>query len=187
MDLVSLWLPIVLSGVLVFIASSILHMVIPIHKGDYKKMPGEAGVMAELRKNSVAPGMYMFPCTGSMKDWKSPEYLERYKQGPVGILTILPAGPTPSMGKNLVQWFFFCVLISCFSAYVCTLLPAGTAYSVVFRWAGTVAILGYGASGVSNSIWHGQPWSVTLKFVFDGVIYGLLTGGTFGWLWPKGM
>ena len=36
-----LWLPILLSAVFVFIASSIFHMVIPLHKGDYKKLSGE--------------------------------------------------------------------------------------------------------------------------------------------------
>lgn len=187
MDLASLWLPILLSGVIVFMASAILHMVIPFHKGDFKGMPGEAGITAEMRKNSLSPGVYMFPYAPSMKDCKGSEYLERYGKGPVGILTILQTGPTPSMGKNLAQWFLYCLLISCFSAYVCTLLPAGTAYSVVFRWAGTVAILGYSASSITESIWGGKPWSITVRFVIDGIIYGLLTGGTFGWLWPKAM
>lgn len=187
MDLASLWLPILLSGVFVFIASSVLHMVIPIHKGDYKKTPGEPGVMAELRKNSATPGVYMFPWAASMKDCKSPEHLEKYKQGPVGILTILPVGPTPSMGKNLAQWFVFCLVISCFVDYVCTLLGAGAPFSVVFRWAATVAILGYSASGLTESIWKGQPWSITIKFVFDGIVYALVTGATFGWQWPQAM
>ena len=116
-----------------------------------------------------------------MKDCKSPEYLARYKEGPVGILTILPGG-TPGMAKNLVQWFLYCLVISCFTAYVCTLLPAGTVYGVVFRWAGTVAILGYAVGGLVDSIWKGQKWSITFKFMFDGLVYGLVTAGTFGWL-----
>lgn len=186
MDLASLWLPIVLSAVFVFLASSLVHMVIPIHKGDYKKLPGESAIMAEMRKHSLATGTYMFPGMESMKDCKSPEYLEKYKQGPVGILTMMPGG-TPSMAKNLVQWFFYCVLISVFVGYVCTLLLAGTAYGEVFRWAGTVALLGYSASGLVDSIWKGQKWSITMKFVFDGVLYALVTAVTFGWLWPKGM
>lgn len=187
MDLASLWLPIVLSGVIVFVASAIFHMVIPIHKGDFKGLPGEAGIMAELRKAGVGRGVYMFPHCAEMKEMNSPEFLERYKQGPVGIVTILPAGPSPTMTKNLIQWFGYCLLVSAFAAYVCTLLPAGASYGVVFRWAATVAILGYSASSLTDSIWGGRPWSTTLKFIVDGVIYGLLTGGTFGWLWPEAM
>jgi hypothetical protein len=186
MDLASLCIPIVVSAVFVFVASSILHMVVPIHKGDYKQMPGESSIMAEMRKHHIERGTYMFPHMSSMKDCKSPEYLARYKEGPVGIVTILPGG-TPSMAKNLVQWFFYCLLISVFTAYVCTLLPVGTSYGVVFRWAGTVAILGYAVGGLADSIWKGQKWSITLKFVFDGLVYGLVTAGTFGWLFPKGM
>jgi hypothetical protein len=187
MDLVTLWLPIVLSAVFVFVASSLLHMVIPIHKGDYQKMQGEEKILAEMRNGGLTPGVYMFPGMQSMKDCKSPEFLEKYKKGPVGVITVFSTGPTPSMAKNLIQWFLFCLLINTFVAYVCTLLPAGTAYPVVFRWAGTVAILGYAATNLPASIWMGQPWRITLKFVFDGIVYGLVTAGTFGWLWPKAM
>ena len=187
MDLASLWLPILLSSVIVFIASAVLHMIIPFHKGDFKGMPGEAGIMAEMRKAGLGRGVYMFPHCESMKSMGSPEYLEKYKQGPVGIVTILPVGPTPSMAKNLVQWFCYCIMISVFVAYLCRMLPAGAAYGEVFCWAATVGILGYGASHITESIWDGRPWGITIKFIIDGIIYGCLTGGTFGWLWPKAM
>lgn len=187
MDMASLWLPILLSGVFVFIASALFHMIIPIHKGDFKKVPGEAGVMAELRKNGIGRGVYMFPACDSMKDMQKPEFLERYKQGPVGIMTILPGGNAPSMGKNLIQWFIFCLLISTVVACILTLLPAGSTYGVVFKWAAHVAILGYCAGTLSESIWGGRPWGHTAKYLFDGIVYGLVTAGTFGWLFPKGM
>ena len=111
--------------------------------------------------------------------------IEKFTQGPVGVLTVLPSGP-PTMGKSLVQWFLFSVLISIFAGYVATLggLAAGSPYMDVFRITGTVAILGYGISNFTNSIWKGVSWGVSLKFLFDGVIYGLVTAGTFGWLWP---
>ena len=37
----ALWLPILLSAVIVFVASSIIHMVLPVHRGDYRKLPEE--------------------------------------------------------------------------------------------------------------------------------------------------
>ena len=185
--LTELWLPILLSAVFVFIVSSILHMVIPIHKGDYKKMPGEEKILAEMRSQSVRPGSYAFPCCESMKDMGSPEMTAKYKLGPVGSMTVIPNGPC-NMGKSLVLWFLYSVLIGVFVAYVAALgLQRGTAYMPVFRLAGTVAILGYAIGALPESIWKGQKWSITLNFVFDGVLYGLVTGGTFGWLWPAGV
>lgn len=182
--LTDLWLPILLSAVFVFIASTILHMLIPIHKGDYKKLPGEEKVLAEMRAHGLQPGEYMFPCASSMKDMATPEMIEKCTQGPVGFMTVVPSGPW-AMGKNLVQWFLYSILISVFTAYVAHhALVAGADYLAVFRVTGTVAILAYAFANVPNSIWRGTPWSITLKFAFDGTVYGLVTAGAFGWLWP---
>ena len=182
--LLDLWLPILLSAVFVFLVSSIIHMVVPIHKGDYKKLPGEADVLAAMRAQQVQPGDYMFPCAASMQDMGSPEMIEKYNQGPVGCVTVMPSGP-PAMGKSLVQWFLYSVLIGIFVAYIGTLsLSPGSPYMDVFRLTGTVAILGYGLTNFTNSIWKGVSWGVTMKYLFDGVVYGLVTAGAFGWLWP---
>jgi len=181
----ALWLPILLSAVIVFVASSIIHMVLPIHKSDYRKLPEEDRVLDTLRAAGVTPGpVYHFPHT-THKEMKSPEAVERFKRGPVGLLTVIPSGP-PAMGKFLGQWFLYCVVIGVFVAYLTgrTLIP-GTRYLEVFRVAGTTAFLGYAAAQIQDSIWKGQSWSVTFKHVFDGLIYGLLTAGTFGWLWPR--
>ena len=64
-------------------------------------------------------------------------------------------------------------------------VPAGANYLVVFRVVGTAAFLAYGLGHVSDGIWKGQTWSMTIKEVLDGLVYGLLTAGTFGWLWPR--
>jgi len=179
-----LWLPILLSAVFVFVVSSIIHMVVPIHKNDFKKLPGEDKVCDAIRAGGASPGAYMFPHSASMKEMGSPEMMEKYNKGPVGHMTVLPSGP-PAMGKNLVLWFLYSVVISVFVAYIAGLgLDKGVEYMKVFRIAGTVAILGYAFSYVQDSIWKGQPWANTFRYVFDGVIYGLVTAGTFGWLWP---
>ena len=184
LSLADLWMPIVLSAVFVFIASSVLHMATPMHKGDMKKLPGEEQALAGLRAAGVVPGDYMFPCPGSMKEMGSPEFLEKYKAGPVGTMTVLPNGP-PNMGKALGLWFVWTLVVGVFVAYLTSLSQsAGAPYMHVFRVAGTVAILGYAFSNVTNSIWKGVSWGTTFKFVVDGVIYGLVTAGTFAWLWP---
>lgn len=180
----ALWAPIVLAAVIVFVASSIMHMLLPYHKSDYHQLPEEDKVMAALRSVNLKRGLYIFPfCTH--KDIKSPAAIEKYKQGPVGYLNIMPSGP-PAMPKYLIQWFVYCLVIGFFVAYLTgRTLPAGTSYLQVFRVAGTAAFLAYGLANLSNGIWKGQTWSTTIKEVIDGLVYGLLTAGTFGWLWPR--
>ena len=182
--LAALWLPIIVSAVFVFIASFIMHMVLPYHRGDYGQLPDEEKVLATLRAAAVKRGLYVFPyCTH--KDMKSPALIEKQKQGPVGFVTILPSGP-PAMSKFLIQWFVFCLVIGFFVAYLTghTVAP-GTQYLAVFRVAGTAAFLAYGLGNLTNGIWKGQTWSSTIKEVIDGLVFGLLTAGTFGWLWPR--
>lgn len=184
--LTSLWLPILASAVFVFLASWILHMLLPLHRGDYKKLPNEEAVLQAMRTAGVAPGNYAFPHCAGPKEMGSPETVEKFKQGPVGMLNVLPSGP-PAMGKHLTLWFLFCVVISVFAAYLAgRTLSEGAQYLAVFRVAGTVAFVGYGASQLSDSIWKGQAWGTTCKHIFDGLIYALLTAGVFGWLWPRG-
>src|SRR2546423_1832772 len=138
--LAALWLPIVLSAVIVFVASSILHMLLTYHRSDYPQLPEEDKVLAFLRPMNLKRGLYVFPyCLP--KDMKSPASIEKYKQGPVGMLTIMPSGP-PAMPKFLIQWFGFCLLVSFFVAYLTGhTVPAGADCLAVFRVAGTAAFL----------------------------------------------
>ncbi len=183
--LTALWLPMLLSAVVVFLASWVMHMLLTYHKSDYKKLPNEDRLLGALRGESLPPGTYMFPHCASHKDMGSAEMMEKFKKGPVGILTVMPSGP-PAMGKYLGLWFAFCLLVSVFVAYVAgRTLSVGAAYLAVFRIAGTVAFVGYSMGHIADSIWKGQAWSVTLKHMFDGLVYSLLTAGMFGWLWPR--
>jgi hypothetical protein len=159
-------------------------MVLPYHKGDYRKLPGEEKILAAMRPEKVPPGDYVFPWASSMKEMGSPEMVEKYNQGPVGLVTVRPRGPV-KMGKSLGIWFVYCLVISVFVAYLTgRTLDPGTDYLQVFRFAGTSAFLGYAGAEIQNSIWKGQSWGITVKNTFDGLVYGLVTGGTFGWLWP---
>jgi len=178
----SLWLPILLSAVLVFVVSSIIHMFLTYHNSDVAAVPGEEPVRAALR--NVPPGDYVIPHAGSMAGMKSPEFIEKMTKGPVVIMTVRPSGP-PTMGKSLVQWFLYGVLVSVFAGYVAgRALGPGAAYLDVFRFAGTTAFAGYGLAQLQGSIWWGRKWSATLKGVFDALVYALLTAGVFGWRWP---
>jgi hypothetical protein len=182
----ALWLPIVLSAVFVFVVSSVIHMMSPMHKKDCKKMPNEDKVLDAIRANGVPPGEYMFPMPASMKDCSTPEMKAKFERGPVGSILIRPAGGM-GLGKSLFQWFVYSLVVSTFAAYIAShcVAPGPHQYLHVFRIAGAVATAVYALSNVTNSIWKGVSWGITTKFIVDGIIYGLVTAGTFGWLWPK--
>ncbi len=183
--LFELWLPILLSAVIVFVVSSIIHLMLPWHKGDYPKLPNEDKVMDALRPLPIPPGDYMIPRPSSPQEMRSPEFMEKMKSGPVMVFTVMPNGPTP-MGRNLVLWFLYGVVVSIFAAYVAgRALPVGAQYLQVFRFAGVAAFLGYSVALWQMSIWYRRAWTTTVKATVDGLIYALLTAGTFGWLWPR--
>ena len=181
----SLWLPILLSSVIVFFVSSIIHMASPWHKSDYPKVPDEDKVMDTLRPLGIPPGDYMIPRPSSHQEMRSPEFADKIKKGPVVIMTVMPSGPM-SMGTNLVLWFLYSAIVGVFAAYVAgRALPVGAGYLQVFRFAGVTAFMGYSVALWQMSIWYRRAWSTTIKATVDGLIYALLTAGTFGWLWPR--
>lgn len=182
--ILSLWLPIIVAAVLVFVASSLIHMVLKYHANDYGPVPDEPRVAEALRP--LAPGQYVLPYADSMKAMGEPEFVEKLGRGPVALLTIRRPGP-PEMGRSLVLWFVFALVVSVFAGYIAgRALPPGADYLAVFRFAGTSALLAYAVGTWSESIWFGRPWSTTLKNTLDGVIYAAVTAGAFGWLWPGG-
>jgi hypothetical protein len=178
--LVQLWVPILVSAAAVWVASSILHLVIPIHNNDYAGLPEEDAVLDAMRQQPLPPGEYAFPFSASMKELGEPEMIEKHKRGPVGFLTIQPNGP-PGIGRNLALWFAYSIVISIFAAYITSFLTINSAREA-FRLTGTVAVLSYAVTHIHNSIWKAQPWKTTAKYLFDGIVFGLLTGAVFAWL-----
>jgi hypothetical protein len=182
--LLSLWLPILLSAAGVFILSAIINMLLPYHRSDYPALPNEDAVMDALRPFNIPPGEYAMPRAQSNAHMNSPEFREKWSRGPVGILTFMKHD-TFGMGSRLVNWFIYVVIISIFAAYITgRALAPGADYMQVFRFASTVAFLGYAGALWQQTIWYNHKLSTTLKSTFDALLFGLLTGGFFGWLWP---
>jgi hypothetical protein len=178
-------LPILLSAVLVFVASSIIHMVIGWHKADYPKLPNEDQVRDALRPLAIPPGDYFIPRPSSGEEMRSPTFMEKMKQGPNLIVTVLPNGPM-SMGRNLALWFLYCLGVSVFAAYISSrALPHGADYLQVFRFAGCTAFIGYSVALWQMWIWYHRSLGTTIRSTIDGLIYAGLTAGVFGWLWPR--
>ena len=183
-SIASLWLPILVAAVLVFVVSSIIHMFLPYHRNDFGKVPSEDDVMDALRKFDIPPGEYVIPYAGSPEVMRSEEFQAKASKGPVAFATFMKPG-IPDMGASLVQWFVYAIVVGVFTAYVTGLaLGPGAEYMEVFRYASTTAFLCYAVALWQNSIWYKRKWSTTAKSTFDGLVYALVTAGAFGWLWP---
>ena len=183
--LISLWLPILLSAVLIFVVSSVIHMVSPWHKTDYGRLPNEDQVRNALRPFSIPPGDYLVPRPVGRGEMKSPEFAQKMNDGPNMVLTVWSNGP-PSMAGPLIGWFIYLIVVGIFAGYVAgRALPPGSVYLQVFRFVGTTAFLALTMALWQMSIWYRRSWSTTIKSTIDGLIYALLMAGVFGWLWPR--
>jgi hypothetical protein len=181
----TLWLPILVSAVLVFVISSVIHMLSPWHKSDYPRLPNEDAVMDALRPLGIPEGEYMAPRPASRQDMRSAEFAERFKRGPVFILTMMPGG-TMSMGRNLGLWFIYIVVVAGFAGHVAQAVQPGTDFEHrIFHTAALASFMGYSFALWQMSIWYRRPWLTTIKATVDGLIYALVTGAVFVWLWPK--
>src|SRR6476660_6923965 len=183
--IISLWLPILLSAVAVFVASSIIHMASPWHKGDYPKVPNEEAVRSALGPLAIPLGDYMIPRPTQREEMKSAEFMEKVRMGPNLIVTVLPNGPW-SMGRNLGLWFVYLVVISINAAYIASrALPPNPENAEIVRFVGATSFIGYSAALWQMSIWYRRSWSTTIKATIDGLIYALIAAGIFCWLWPR--
>jgi len=180
MSTADLWLPILVSATIAWIASALIWTVLPWHKGDYARTSDEEGVRAALK--GLSPGFYNVPHIGAQKDLKDPEVQQKFADGPLAFIAVLPNG-LPPMGRNMGLMFAYFIFVGVLCAYILNLSAGPDAsYLEVFRITCTVAWIANGVGAIPDSVWFGRPWSHTVKTLFDGLIYGLLTGGVFGWL-----
>lgn len=181
-SLASLWLPILLGAVFVFVASALVHMVFKWHNADYRKHPNEEALRGALGKTD--PGQYTVPHCLGPKEMQNPEIQKKFGDGPVAMMWVLPNG-VPSMGRMLGQWFALNLLVAFLIAYVAAhTLPAGAAPMHVLRVTASIGFLAYAAGSISDGIWFGKPWGAVAKDLLDALIYGFAGGAAFAWLWP---
>lgn len=180
MTIMSLWLPIIVSAAVIFIAGAVIWMGMPWHKKEWQKTPDEEAVRSALR--GCQPGIYTVPNCTDQSQFKNPDMQQKFIDGPQAFITVVPSG-LPKMGGKLVTMFGYNLVVAIVCAYVVsrTLAP-GADYLAIFRISGTVAFIAYGMAYVQESIWFGRQWSSTAMTFLDALIYALLTGGIFGWL-----
>jgi hypothetical protein len=185
--MVSLWLAIVAAAIGVFIASSIVHMVLPYHRTDVRKLPAEKedAMLEVLQRVAVAPGDYALPHAGSSAGMRDPAFIAKAEKGPLAFMTVAP-GARPSMGPSLALWFAYCLVVSaCTALLVWQIVGAGANPTLAFHYGSLISFLAYGMALPQHSIWYRRSWATTFKSLFDSVIYGVVTGAVFAYLWPK--
>ncbi|MEN8145254.1 MAG: hypothetical protein ABFS14_09915 [Gemmatimonadota bacterium] len=180
----ALWLPILVAAVLIFIVSTIIHAFLGYHNSDFRGVPNEEGLRAALRPLNIPAGDYIVPHAKDANERRTEEFMAKAKEGPIVFMTVLGADAF-KMGPSLIQWFVYCLMTGAFAAYLTGgAYGPGAEYMAIFGMSGTVAFLGYGWALLQQSIWTKKNWAATGKSLFDAWVYGLVTAGTFGWLWP---
>jgi hypothetical protein len=179
----ALWLPILVSAVVVFVLSSIFHMVLPWHTNDFPRLPDEDAVMDALRPLAIPPGEYLAPRPTSRDTMRSPEFTERVNRGPVFILRMMPNRAMDMVG-SMIQWFVYLLIVVIFAAMVAWPAAHDRSGHMVFHTVGLSSFMGYGFALAQMSIWYRRSWVLTGKGIIDAFIYAIVTGLIFMWLWP---
>ncbi len=180
MTIIDLWLPIIVSAVVMFIAGAVIWMAMPWHKNEWRRTPDEEAVRASLK--GAVPGTYTVPNCPDRAAFDDPAMQQKFVQGPQAYITVVPSG-LPKMGGKLAMMFVCNLFVAVLCAYLLSrTVGAGADYLTVFRITGTVAFIAYSTAYLQESIWFGRPWSLTATAYLDALIYALLTGGVFGWL-----
>ena len=183
-SILQLWLPIIAGGLLAWIASGVIHMVIKYHNSDYNELSNEDEVMDAVRKGNPSPKMYTVPFCSDMKKMGEDSMQKKFAEGPVAMIAVMPNG-MPPMGKLMAQQIAFFVIGSIFIAYIATLtLSAGSDFMTVFRLISVIGFLAFGWGTIPFSIWYGHTWSTTFKYLVDALIYAFIVAAMFAWLWP---
>ncbi|MDF1808105.1 MAG: hypothetical protein P1U42_00260 [Phycisphaerales bacterium] len=185
--LTDLILAILIASVAVFFASSMMWMVLPHHRKDFKFLEEkESGYIDAIKNLDIKPGLYMYPgCdhSKSQSDERKNAIKERWDAGPWGVLTVYPG--KPNFGMNLLKTFLTFLVITIFVAYITGIgVAPGADYMHVFRIAGTTAILGHCMGGLCGSFFMGKPTRFIITDFIDGIVYALVTAGIIASMWP---
>ena len=183
-----LWLPILLSGFLVFIMSALIWTVLKWHNSEWHGLANQDAVRAALKTSDPAPGLYMLPYSTNDKERHSKEFMAKVEEGPSAMLTVMPRGHM-NMGAFMAKSLVINWVVSLFVAYVAwhayKNAVAPPSYLGVFRVVGAMGFMCYSFASLQDSVWFSRPWKSWVLQACDALLFGLIMGGTFGWLWPR--
>lgn len=176
--------PILLSAIAVFVASSVFHMISPHHRNDFTRVPDEDGVQEAMRRFSLPFGDYIIPAPPGPNMMKDPVYLEKVNRGPIMVMTVMP-NRMGDMGKLMGMWFLYLLFVMALAGHAAQrVLGYGAGNRIVFHTIFLYVFAGLGLALLQNSIWYARKWSTTFKSLLDSLVYAAIAGGIFVWLWP---
>jgi hypothetical protein len=181
----------VLSGIAMFIWTSIAHMFLPLGEAGISEIPNEAAVLSAMQSNiGEQTGLYIFPGPGVGKNATRQEKNEAMKQeaakmasGPSGLLIYNYARPfafakalTIEFATELVE----AILVVFLLAQTTIVSFAGRVGFVLV--AGILATI---ATNVSYWNWYGFPCLYTVSYMFTQIIGFLCVGIVAALVLPK--
>ncbi|MBS0186489.1 MAG: hypothetical protein JSS51_00370 [Planctomycetes bacterium] len=184
-----LWLPILISGVSVWIASFIAWMMIGHHRKDRDAIPGggEQAFMDTVTRMNIKPGNYGFPDFCQHDNLPRQERMAArkalYDRRPMGTLRVWGE---MNMGVNMLVTFLFYLVTSAMIGYLTwAAFGRGASAGKIVQVAGTAGILAYCFASFPHDIWFQKKRRAMMMDWLDGIVFGLITGAIFAWLWPR--
>ncbi len=174
----------VVGGVVMFIWGALAWMVLPLHTPSIKEIPNEDAMRALIRENIKEPGFYALPGWGHHEGVTKEQQAaatkvqeQKYKEGPRGVMVLLPSGADPFMSKTFVTGLMLNVLGSLVAAWLLSKALGGLrSYGARVQF---VAVLGLFA-GIAIHLmywnWWDFPTNYTISCLADSVIGWTLAG-----------
>jgi hypothetical protein len=184
-----LWLPILVCAVAVFMCSFLVWAILPHHRDDWAKLPNEDAVRDDLKARGIEPGTYVFPKMDK-SSCNTPEGKAAWERAPAGVMTVFTK---PNMGANMAGTFVVMLIAAVLTGYLAWHVMgrdpvyAATHYKDFadrFQIVGSIGILTWCFSSLPNMIWFQAGKRSMVNGTVDGVLYGVVTGAVFSWLWP---
>lgn len=183
--LTSLLLPILVAAVAVFILSMVVMQLMPWHKRDWDNVPNDDAVIAAIRELGIEPGDYIVPSARLADGSRNPDFVDKWAKGPSVTMTVIP--PSANMGRYMGQWFAFTLLVAVIAGWITnSIVGASRNEHAVFHYGAILTFLCYSLGAWPLSIWYHRKWSTAFKSALDALLYGVVTGIVFSWLWPRG-
>ena len=155
-------------GLIVFVWGALAHMLTPLGTMGISNLPNEDTVLASLRANVPASGMYWFP--GERPDQK--EWEAKMKEGPSGLL-IYTAGGGPMLDpKQLISELLTNIFAAFIAATIIALIAAP--YSKRVSVIALMGVFGWASVLLSYWIWYHFPTAYILgELIMEVVGWGL--------------
>ncbi|MBI5647221.1 MAG: hypothetical protein HY962_09850 [Ignavibacteriae bacterium] len=156
-----------LGGLVMFVWTSVNHMLLPTAEMGVRSMPNEDPVIEALRNNVPEPGMYYFPgfdLGEKMTPEQEAAWTQKHKTGPAGLLIYKPVGGEPMPPMMLVTEFVSTILAALFMALIAARLSG--AYMKRVLLLSLLGLFGWVSISLSQWNWYSFP---TAYFIADGI------------------